>query len=298
MQNISVLAGSTGVSVVLRIVDSTDGTPETGVVFNTAGIDLQYRREGAASTAITEVTQTVSGAHTSGGFVHIGNGYYRLDLPDAAVAAGASGVLVHGTVTDMIVIGAYINLRNVPADVRAYGGTAGTFASGRPEVNASHIAGNAVNTSSAQIGVNVVNAAGTAWGSGAITAGSISDNAITANKLATAAITAGKFAAGAIDAAALANNAITADKIAADAIGESELAASAVNEIRDAILAATVETRANSTINLAAALRILVAVAAGQRSGNTYLSPDGTANRVAGTVTGGDRTAITVTTTT
>jgi hypothetical protein len=45
------LAGSTDVSVVIRIIDSTDGTPETGVVFNTAGIALEYRRELAASVA-------------------------------------------------------------------------------------------------------------------------------------------------------------------------------------------------------------------------------------------------------
>lgn len=46
-----------------------------------------------------------------------------------------------------------------PGDVRQYGGSAGTFFSGRPEVNATH-------------------AAGTAWGSGAITAASIADGAI------------------------------------------------------------------------------------------------------------------------
>ncbi|OQW37065.1 MAG: hypothetical protein A4C66_03265 [Nitrospira sp. HN-bin3] len=80
-----------------------------------------------------------------------------------------------------------------------FGGTAGTFASGRPEVNTSHIAGSAVSTSSAQIGVNVVNAGGTAWGSGAITAGSIASDAITAAKIAT----------GAIDADAIASDAVT-----------------------------------------------------------------------------------------
>ena len=104
-------AGTTDVSVVIRIVDSADGTPETGVVFNTAGIDLEYRREGAASTDITEATlAALTTAHTDGGFLHIGNGYYRLDLPDAACASGASGVLVHGTVTGMVVIGCYIQL--------------------------------------------------------------------------------------------------------------------------------------------------------------------------------------------
>ena len=76
---------------------------------------------------------------------------------------------------------------NIKADVRDYSGTAGTFAGGRPEVNTSH-------------------AAGTAWGSGAITA------------------------------AAIASDAITAAKIAADAIGASELAADAATEIVDALL--------------------------------------------------------------
>ena len=67
-----------------------------------------------------------------------------------------------------------------------FGGSAGTFASGRPEVNTTH-------------------AAGTAWGSGAITSGA--------------------FAAGAI----------TASAIAADAIGASELATDAVTEIAAAV---------------------------------------------------------------
>lgn len=104
-------AGTADVSVVIRIIDSTDGTPETAVVFNTSGIDLEYRREGAASTDITEVTlAALTTAHTDGGFLHIGNGYYRLDLPDAACTTGSGGVLVHGTVTGMVVIGCYVQL--------------------------------------------------------------------------------------------------------------------------------------------------------------------------------------------
>lgn len=106
-------AGTTDVSVVIRIIDSTDGTPETGVVFNTSGLDLEYRREGATSTDITEAdlsTPALDDAHADGGFLHIGNGYYRLDLPDAACAASATGVLVHGTCTGMVVIGCYIQL--------------------------------------------------------------------------------------------------------------------------------------------------------------------------------------------
>ena len=107
----NIKAGTVDVSVVIRIIDSTDGTPETAVVWNTAGIDLEYRREGAVSTDITEATlAALTTAHTDGGFLHIGNGYYRLDLPDAACAAGVKGVLVHGIVTGMVVIGCYVHL--------------------------------------------------------------------------------------------------------------------------------------------------------------------------------------------
>lgn len=107
----TVQAGATDQSVTLKIIDLADGSPETGVAFNTSGIDLKYWRHGANSvTSITEATQTVSGAHSDGGFVHLGDGLYRLDLPDAAVASGATAVEVFGTVTGMIVIGGTVQL--------------------------------------------------------------------------------------------------------------------------------------------------------------------------------------------
>jgi len=125
MFSYNILAGSTDQSVVIRIIDSTDGTPETGVVFNTSGIDLEYRRELEASVDITEATlAALTTAHADGGFLHIGNGYYRLDLPDAALAAGSSGCLVHGTVTGMVVVGCYISLTPYPANVAQISGDA------------------------------------------------------------------------------------------------------------------------------------------------------------------------------
>jgi hypothetical protein len=112
-------AGTTDVSITLRIVDSTDGTPETGVVFNTSGIDLWYRRDGATSTDITEATlSALNDAHSDGGFLHINDGWYRLDLPDAACASGVPGVQIGGTVTGMVVLAPYIELPvNTDADV-------------------------------------------------------------------------------------------------------------------------------------------------------------------------------------
>jgi len=105
--------GSTDRSVTLEIIDSGDGTPETGVVFNTAGIDLWYRREGAAKVSITEATlAALTTAHTDGGFLHISDGSYRLDVPDAAFASGANHVDFGGTVTGMVVLRGRVRLVN------------------------------------------------------------------------------------------------------------------------------------------------------------------------------------------
>ena len=49
--------GTLNVSIVIRIVDSTDGTPETGVVAATAGLAFNYRREGAAAVAAAAVPE-------------------------------------------------------------------------------------------------------------------------------------------------------------------------------------------------------------------------------------------------
>lgn len=107
--------GDTDQSVVIRIIDSSDGTPETAVEHNTSGIDLWYRREGATKTSITEAAlASLDAAHSDGGIEHIGDGYYRLDLADAAFASGVDGVMIGGTVTGMIVIGCYVHL--VPWD--------------------------------------------------------------------------------------------------------------------------------------------------------------------------------------
>lgn len=134
--------GSTDKSVILRVVDSTDGTPETGVAYNTSGIDLWYLREGGSVVSITEADlAAVNTAHTDGGFKHINNGYCRLDLPDAAYASGAEWVIAGGTITGMIIIGAYVTLTNpvamsgtsVSAYLRdgAHGGTAAVITAER-----------------------------------------------------------------------------------------------------------------------------------------------------------------------
>lgn len=104
--------GSTDVSVTLRVIDATDGTPETAVDHATSGIDLKYRRTGSAAVDITEAAlAALTTAHTDGGVEQIGAGYIRVDLPDAAVASGAEECLVYGNITGMVVIGCLIQLQ-------------------------------------------------------------------------------------------------------------------------------------------------------------------------------------------
>lgn len=71
---------------------------------------------------------------------------------------------------DMLFAGSALGyIANAPVNVAQFGGAAGTFAAGRPEVNTTH-------------------AAGTAWASGAITAASIATDAIDADALAANAL--------------------------------------------------------------------------------------------------------------
>lgn len=120
-----IVKGSTDQSVIVRIVDSTDGTPEEAVEHNSSGISLWYRREGGSVSSITPVAlASANSAHSDGGIEHLDDGYYRIDLPDAAVSTGANGVTVGGTVTGMVVIGCYVPL--VDFNVYAANVTVGT----------------------------------------------------------------------------------------------------------------------------------------------------------------------------
>lgn len=92
--------GSTSVSLLLFLQDtaSTTGGGKTGLAYNTASLTCYYVRSGSAAVAISLVTQTVTGAWSSGGFVEVDAtnmpGVYRLDVPNAVFAAGVRSVVV------------------------------------------------------------------------------------------------------------------------------------------------------------------------------------------------------------
>lgn len=158
-----IIAGDTDQTIYVRLRDSTTGLAKTGLAYNSAGAVCSYVLPGAARAAITLATQTVTGAHSDGGFVEVDStnckGLYRLDLPDAAIASGKYSLIsieFDGIIEETMI---------VPLSLRKS---------------------------------DVVNAGGTAWGSGAITAASIASDAITAAKIATDAITSSQLAASAI----------------------------------------------------------------------------------------------------
>ncbi len=88
---ITIAPGSTSQSIELYL-------GATGLTFATSGLAAYYVRNQSAPVAITLVTQTPTGAWTSGGFAEISSslvpGVYRLDVPNAAFAAGASDVTI------------------------------------------------------------------------------------------------------------------------------------------------------------------------------------------------------------
>jgi hypothetical protein len=173
-------------------VDSTDGnTEETGLTI--ANTDIKVWKTGATTLA----------NKNSGGATHISNGIYYavLDATDTDTL-GPLVIFVHVSGALTVRLECCVLAANVYDSFIA--------ATDKLDVNTAEISGTTVSTSSAQIGVNVVNAGGTAWASGAITSG--------------------VFGSGAITAAAIAPDAIGASELAADAV--TEIAAGVWNSAR------------------------------------------------------------------
>ena len=88
---ITIAPGSTSQSIELYL-------GATGLTASTSGLSAYYNRTRTASVSIPLVARTIAQAWTAGGFAEVDStnmpGVYRLDLPDAALAAGADDVTV------------------------------------------------------------------------------------------------------------------------------------------------------------------------------------------------------------
>ena len=88
---ITIAPGSTSQSIELYL-------GVTGLTASTTGLSARYNRTRTASVDIPLVARTIAQAWTSGGFAEVDAtnmpGVYRLDVPDAALAAGADDVTI------------------------------------------------------------------------------------------------------------------------------------------------------------------------------------------------------------
>ena len=88
---ITIAPGSTSQSIELYL-------GATGLTASTSGLSARYNRTRTASVDIPLVARTIAQAWTSGGFAEVDStnmpGVYRIDLPDAALAAGADDVTI------------------------------------------------------------------------------------------------------------------------------------------------------------------------------------------------------------
>ena len=100
-------AGSTDVSVDIRAMTSA------GVALDgkqAADFTLWYRRDGAKVAISLSDLSELTDAHSDGGLLFVDDGWYRLDVPDAAFAAGALRVAIGGSVDGGVVLSAPISL--------------------------------------------------------------------------------------------------------------------------------------------------------------------------------------------
>ena len=88
---ITIAPGSTSQSIELYL-------GATGLTASTSGLSAYYNRTRTASVSIPLIARTIAQAWTSGGFAEVDAtnmpGVYRIDLPDAALAAGADDVTI------------------------------------------------------------------------------------------------------------------------------------------------------------------------------------------------------------
>lgn len=88
---ITIAPGSTSQSIELYL-------GATGLTASTSGLSARFNRTRTASVSIPLVARTIAQAWTSGGFAEVDAtnmpGVYRLDVPDAALAAGADNVTI------------------------------------------------------------------------------------------------------------------------------------------------------------------------------------------------------------
>jgi hypothetical protein len=236
---IVVAPGTTSVSIDVQIVDDT-GLPVTGLVAATFPA-LNYSKGTGADTSITlSDLSALTDAYSSGGVKERSGGVYRLDVPNGALSAAATKVVIRGEASGKRLITESFEVANLPGNVTQWSGTnvAAPATAGYPAVTLK------VGTGTGEVNLSSGKAPAT------IAAGDMATDSVTAASVAAAAVTkiqAGlatptNITAGTITTVTnvttvngLAAGVITAASIATDAIDADAIAASAVTEIQSGL---------------------------------------------------------------
>ncbi len=179
------------------------------LVTSAAGLDSEVSKDGASFADCTnEATEIGS------------SGTYYLDLTSTEMNADAVVVIVKTSTTDAKTTPIFLypeEAGDIRVNVTAFGGTAGTFASGIPEVKVNNIAAGAITAtaiaSDAITDAKVASDVTIASVTGAV-------GSVTGNVGGNVTGSVGSVATGGITAASIATNAIDADSLAADAVTE------------------------------------------------------------------------------
>jgi hypothetical protein len=104
-------------SVRMRFVDLETAEPADNVDETTPGIHFWYERDAGARVDFVPVAlDSLESSWTAGGVQPIGDGYVRVDIPDAVCEFGADSVLIGGGATGLIAIGPTILLTGSAPD--------------------------------------------------------------------------------------------------------------------------------------------------------------------------------------
>jgi hypothetical protein len=191
---------------VLSLVDDTDfKSREVAIAYNQAGMDLVWNFQTAAGvTSQTAVTPTTGGVYD---WTHSGDGMYKIEIPASGGASINNDTEGTGWFTGFCTgvlpwRGPFIGFRaaglNDALMDSAYSTTRGLAGTALPNAAAEAAgglytrgtgAGQINQETNGRVDVNVHAAAGTAWGSGAITAASIATDAIGSAEIAASAVT-------------------------------------------------------------------------------------------------------------
>lgn len=130
MNNYDVPAGTTDLTWLVKLNDSSDNSDKTGVAYS--DLTVRYWRQGGTlQTITTSALSALNDAHADGGWKEFDStnakGVYRIDLPDAMFASGADFVVltIQGTgfysVTHVFSIDGKVDVRAIDGDTTAAG---------------------------------------------------------------------------------------------------------------------------------------------------------------------------------